>query len=105
MVKMNIETFLENEIKESNICQENELYFANKSCVKLLTKRQLECLTLCAHGYSNNKISKVLFISESTVKKTLEEIFRRLRAKCRTSAVTLAFVFGILNTKILNETV
>ena len=38
-----------------------------------------------------------------SVKQTLEEIFRRLKAKCRTSAVTLAFVFGILNTEILNR--
>ncbi len=82
---------------------ENELYFASKNHIKLLSKRQLECLTLCAHGFSNNEISKTLYISESTVKKTLEEIFKRLKAKCRTSAVTLAFVFGILNTDILNK--
>ena len=98
MEKINFE--IESE-SEQNL--EDELYFANKSCIRLLTKRQLECLTLCAHGFSNNEISKTLYVSESTVKKTLEEIFRRLKAKCRTSAVTLAFVFGILNTEILNR--
>ena len=83
---------------------QKELCFANKKHIKLLTKRQLECLTLCAYGFSNSKISKLLFISESTVKKTLEEIFRRLKTKSRTSAVTLAFVFGILNIDILSKT-
>ena len=43
---------------ESEQNLEDELYFANKSCIRLLTKRQLECLTLCAHGFSNNEISK-----------------------------------------------
>ncbi len=83
--------------------KEFELCFTSKKDIKLLSKRQLECLSLCAHGLSNSRISKVLFISESTVKKTLEETFRKLSAKCRTNAVTLGFVFGILNTEILNK--
>lgn len=105
MEKLNLKTPFENGIEIDNNKELNkELYFANKQSIKLLTKRQLECLTLCAYGFSNSRISKILFISESTVKKTLEEIFRRLKVKGRTSAVTLAFVFGILNTDILNKT-
>ena len=89
---------------ENNAELNKEIFFANKNRIKLLTKRQLECLALCACGFSNSKISKTLFVSESTVKKTLEEIFRKLKVKGRTSAVTLAFVFGILDTEILNKT-
>ena len=105
MEKLDFKTPFENGIEIDNNKELNkELYFANKKSIKLLTKRQLECLTLCAYGFSNSKISKILYISESTVKKTLEEIFRRLKVKGRTSAVAFAFISGILNLEILNKT-
>ncbi len=58
--------------------KEFEPYFTNRKDIKLLNKRQLECLSLYAYGLSNSRISKVLFMSESTVKKTFEDMFRKI---------------------------
>jgi DNA-binding CsgD family transcriptional regulator len=73
------------------------------SLQKLLTSRQLECLALAAFGFRNGEIARILIISESTAKKTLEESFRRLKAINRTNAVTLGFSYGILTPEVLNE--
>lgn len=64
---------------------------------KLLTKRQIEYLSLVALGLKNREIALMLNVSESTVKKILEDIFKRLNAKDRTNAVTIAFIHKILN--------
>ena len=42
-----------------------------------LTQREIEYLALVALGLSNNKIAEKLFVTTSTVKKTLENIFRK----------------------------
>ena len=69
----------------------------------ILTPRQLEYLTLAALGFNNYKISKLLFVSKSTVKKMLEEIFRRLKAKDRTNAVAIALIHKLISTKFYQE--
>ena len=73
-----------------------------KNSKNILTSRQLECLSLLAFGLNNCEIGKLLIVSESTVKKTLGEIFRKLKAKDRVSAITLAFIHGILSLESLN---
>ena len=45
----------------------------------ILTKREIEYLTLLALGCENLEIAANLVVSRSTVKKTLENIFRKLR--------------------------
>ena len=57
-----------------------------------LTYRELEYLSLVAVGYKNKKIAKELVVTVSTVKKTLENIFRKLQAKDRANAVAIAFI-------------
>ena len=52
-----------------------------------LTERQREILQLVATGYSNREIAGRLYVSESTVRKHLENIFRRLEVNSRTAAV------------------
>lgn len=69
----------------------------------ILTPRQLEYLTLAALGFNNYEISKLLFVSKSTVKKMLEEIFRRLKAKDRTNAVAIALIHKLISTKFYQE--
>ena len=71
---------------------------------KLLTTRQQECLELSAFGFSNVEIGELLFISENTVKKTMGETFKRLKAKDRVNAITISFFNGILNPEILTAT-
>ena len=58
---------------------------------KTLTVRQKECLELSAFGFTNFEIGEYLFISENTVKHTLGEAFRRLKAKDRVNAIAMSF--------------
>lgn len=62
----------------------------------LLTPREIEYLALVALGYKNNEIAKILYVSYSTVKKTLELIFDKLNAKNRANAVAILFMNGML---------
>ncbi len=69
----------------------------------ILTKREIEYLSLVALGYKNLQIAKILSVSRSTVKKTLENIFFKLKAKDRANAVTIAFIHEILSEKIITN--
>ncbi|MFF1506410.1 response regulator [Streptomyces sp. NPDC058326] len=55
-----------------------------------LTKRELEVLQLVGEGLSNQQISKVLFLSQATVKSHLVHIFAKLGVDSRTAAVATA---------------
>ena len=70
---------------------------------EVLTHRQFIVLSLSALGLKNRQIAQTLFVSENTVKKTLEIIFRKLCARDRTHAVAIAFGMGILTTQKLSE--
>jgi DNA-binding NarL/FixJ family response regulator len=56
-----------------------------------LTTRQWELLHLVEAGFSNTQIARRLHIAESTVRKHLENTFRRLDVSSRTAAVAAAF--------------
>ena len=68
-----------------------------------LTQREIEYLALVALGLSNNKIAEKLFVTTSTVKKTLENIFRKLNAHDRANAVALAIFYDFLNAQIIYD--
>ena len=68
-----------------------------------MTNREIEFLCLVALGYGNNLIAENLFVTKSTVKKTLENIFKKLNAKDRANAVAIAFMHNLITTEILNE--
>jgi len=55
-----------------------------------LTGRELGVLTLLARGKSNKEIGANLFISETTVKGHLRNIFTKLNVLSRTEAITVA---------------
>jgi NarL family two-component system response regulator LiaR len=55
-----------------------------------LSKRELEILGLLAQGHSNQEIAANLFVSVSTVKTHLQNIFEKLDVKRRTQAVEKA---------------
>lgn len=59
--------------------------------VPALTARQWALLRLVATGYTNAQIARRLAVSESTVRKHLENIYTRLQVSSRTAAVTRAF--------------
>lgn len=52
-----------------------------------LTKREIQIAGLAASGYKNKQISKLLYISENTVKSHMVNIFRKLGIKSRSQFV------------------
>lgn len=64
-----------------------------------LSLRELEVLALVAEGLSNRDIAQRLCISKATVKTHLIHIFTKLRVKNRTSAVTQALAYGLIQKK------
>lgn len=56
-----------------------------------LTNRQWELIHLVEAGFSNTQIARRLHLAESTVRKHLENTFRRLDVSSRTAAVAAAF--------------
>ena len=61
-----------------------------------ISKREYEVLELINSGYSNQEISKQLFISESTVKSHVSSLLNKLNAKRRTQAIKTAKELQIL---------
>jgi two-component system NarL family response regulator len=61
-----------------------------------LTGRELAVLTLLARGKSNKEIGANLFISETTVKGHLRNIFTKLNVLSRTEAITVASRRGLV---------
>lgn len=55
-----------------------------------ITRRQAEMLSLVARGKSNKQIAALCSVSEGTVRKHMENCFRRLSVNNRVSAVTTA---------------
>ncbi|GAA1568013.1 response regulator transcription factor [Kribbella hippodromi] len=62
----------------------------------LLSPRELEVLQAVAAGNTNREIATHLFISEATVKTHLLNIYAKLTAPDRASAVAKAFKLGLL---------
>ena len=62
----------------------------------LLTQRELEILGLIAQGYSNEQISKQLYIGIGTTKWHINNIFSKLEVKRRSQAIAQARKAGLL---------
>ena len=77
------------------------LYAASEAVI--LTAREIEYLSLAALGFKNFEIADLLSVTNSTVKKTLENIFEKLNALNRTNAVAIALVHKIITPKNLSE--
>lgn len=63
---------------------------------ELLSSREIEILSLVAQGESNRGIAEQLWISETTVKSHMLNIFEKLEVGDRTAAVTAAIKRGII---------
>jgi NarL family two-component system response regulator LiaR len=70
----------------------NEKFVLDTSLVSQLelSKRELEILSLLAQGHSNQEIAAKLFVSLSTVKTHIQNLFEKLDVKRRTQAVEKA---------------
>jgi LuxR family transcriptional regulator, maltose regulon positive regulatory protein len=61
-----------------------------------LSERELEVLALIAAGESNREIAVKLFVSTSTVKTHVNNLFRKLEARSRTQALARARELDLL---------
>lgn len=61
-----------------------------------LSKREYEVLKEVALGLSNQEIAEKLFVSESTVKTHVSNLFVKLNAKRRTQAIQISKDFNII---------
>ena len=77
-------------LQEENISKRSEL-----GLLSLLTEREIEVLHSLTQGINYKQISKLLFISESTVKTHINNIFTKLNVNDRTQAVLYALYHGI----------
>ncbi len=68
-----------------------------------LTAREIEYLSLVALGFKNHMIADKLFVTKSTVKKMLENIYKKLFAKDRANAIAIAFLHDLINVKVLTD--
>jgi LuxR family maltose regulon positive regulatory protein len=62
-----------------------------------LTERELEVLSLIKTGFSNQKIAKELFVSLSTVKTHIRNIYEKIDVHSRTQALVRAKELGLLD--------
>jgi ATP/maltotriose-dependent transcriptional regulator MalT len=67
-----------------------------KSKRQTLSGREQEVLQLVAEGFHNDEVGRRLFISPSTVKTHLQNIYEKLEVNSRTQAVTKANEAGLL---------
>lgn len=79
----------------SEIARRVIYYMHNKGktaeVVEMLTERETEILDLLAKGYLYKEIAAELFISKSTVKQHIHNIYGKLHVQTRTEALNKAF--------------
>ena len=69
-----------------------------------LTQREEEVLELLTHGITYKGVASKLFISETTVKTHVNNIFQKLQVNDRTQAVLYALNHGIGNRRKVKAT-
>lgn len=72
-----------------------------ENLLQYLTQREEEVLELLTHGVTYKGVASQLFISETTVKTHVNNIFQKLQVNDRTQAVLYAINNGFLNRKKL----
>jgi two-component system response regulator DegU len=61
-----------------------------------LSAKEIEIMRLASHGYSNKEIGSHIFWSEITVKRKMQDIYRKLQVSDRTQAVAEAMRLGLI---------
>ena len=74
---------------------ENHLFFTNAE-VTDLTERERDVLELITNGYSNEQISRMLYLSINSVKTYVRSGYRKIGAETRSHAVIWGVRHGLL---------
>jgi DNA-binding CsgD family transcriptional regulator len=61
-----------------------------------MTSREIEVITFTAIGKTRSEISKILTLSEETVKVYVERACRKLNAVNKANAITIAMTLGLI---------
>ncbi len=88
--------YFQKKFKEEAGSNQNE-----ENLLQYLTQREEEVLELLTQGITYKGVAKQLFISETTVKTHVNNIFQKLQVNDRTQAVLYAINNGFLNRKKL----
>ena len=88
--------YFQQSFREESAKQEVE----EENLLSYLTQREEEVLELLTQGITYKGVANKLFISETTVKTHVNNIFQKLQVNDRTQAVLYAFNNGFLNKKI-----
>ncbi len=81
--------------------EESKAAPASETLLQYLTQREEEVLGLLTQGYTYKDVAKELFISDTTVKTHVNNIFQKLQVSDRTQAVLYAINNGFNNRKKL----
>jgi DNA-binding NarL/FixJ family response regulator len=75
--------------------EDNAVYSGEENLLAFLTQREEEVLDLLTQGITYKGVAKQLFISETTVKTHVNNIFQKLQVNDRTQAVLYALNHGL----------
>ena len=79
--------------------EENNIISDEENLLSYLTQREEEVLDLLTQGVTYKGVAQQLFISETTVKTHVNNIFQKLQVNDRTQAVLYALNNGFLNSR------
>lgn len=88
--------YFQKSFKEENAAEQNQ-----ENLLQYLTQREEEVLELLTQGVTYKGVANQLFISETTVKTHVNNIFQKLQVNDRTQAVLYAINNGFMNRKKL----
>ena len=88
--------YFQQSFREETAKQESE----EENLLSYLTQREEEVLELLTQGVTYKGVASKLFISETTVKTHVNNIFQKLQVNDRTQAVLYAINNGFLNKKV-----
>ncbi len=95
-IYINKQREIKNTTSESNLTTEKRTVDYTQIEALGLSKREYEVLCKLAQGHSNKEIASLLFISESTIKTHVSNVYAKLNVKRRTQAIQKAKELEIL---------
>lgn len=72
-------------------------------CIARLNQRELEIVRLIGHGLNTREIAGQLYISQSTVRHNLTEIYDKVGVNGRLELLIFAYRVGLANSSVISE--